>query len=203
MAHGGAVHWLRPPLTLRFEALRPISGYDHHFTTSALETFQSMSNKLNIDGIMLFEQPFARVSKSVRCITHQSLTSFFRLSYPVLLTQVPFENYRKVFRTSQKNIEKEFGPIQIAANELTKQAQTGFASSEETVTSIDNMINRIENLKRRVCFSNVGGTILYSFLFGSSPSRPVSRTADGVRHTHSRGHEGEVATSRNCRGSAK
>ncbi len=36
-----------------------------HLANSTLEAFQTMSNKLNIDGVMLFEQPFARVSNTL------------------------------------------------------------------------------------------------------------------------------------------
>jgi len=81
------------------------------------------NNKLNTDGILLFEQPFARV---------------------------PYENYRKVFRTSQKHIEKELGPIQSASNELTRRARAGQTNADEAAKSIDQMIGRIENLKRKL-----------------------------------------------------
>ncbi|CAL1699284.1 unnamed protein product [Somion occarium] len=80
------------------------------------------SNKLNTEGIMLFEQPFARV---------------------------PYENYRKVFRTSQKHIEKDFGAVQTSSKELAKQTLDG-SNTEDTVKAIDGMINRVENLKRKL-----------------------------------------------------
>ncbi|KAI0078325.1 hypothetical protein K474DRAFT_1594232 [Panus rudis PR-1116 ss-1] len=80
------------------------------------------SNKLNIEGIMLFEQPFARV---------------------------PYENYRKVFRSSQKHIEKEFGAVQAASSDLAK-CPIDPEHTEETVKSIDGMIARVENLKRKL-----------------------------------------------------
>ena len=83
------------------------------------------TSKLNADGIMLFEQPFARV---------------------------PYENYRKVFRSNQRIIERELGVVQNMVNELNKRAKTGAPSSQEAVKSIDNMIARTENLKRKVCF---------------------------------------------------
>ncbi|KAH9177732.1 CTLH/CRA C-terminal to lish motif domain-containing protein [Lactarius sanguifluus] len=54
-------------------------------------------SKPNLDGLLIFEQPFARV---------------------------PYENYRKVFRTAQKNIERELGAIQTASNDLAKNAQS-------------------------------------------------------------------------------
>ncbi|KAI0792319.1 CTLH/CRA C-terminal to lish motif domain-containing protein [Abortiporus biennis] len=81
------------------------------------------SGRLNTEGIMLFEQPFARV---------------------------PYENYRKVFRTSQKHIEKELGPVQTASHELTRRAKAGEVNSEDAMKSIDHMITRIESLKRKL-----------------------------------------------------
>lgn len=67
-------------------------------------------------------------------------------------TQVPYENYRKVFRTSQKYIEKELGSVQSSASELAKRAQAtnGETPPEESVKAIDAMMNRIETLKRKV-----------------------------------------------------
>ncbi|RPD56002.1 hypothetical protein L226DRAFT_534366 [Lentinus tigrinus ALCF2SS1-7] len=79
-------------------------------------------NKLNSEGVMLFEQPFARV---------------------------PYENYRKVFRTSQKSIEKEMGAVQNTANELAKKDAYG-SDGDATVRAIDNMISRVEGLKRKL-----------------------------------------------------
>ncbi|KAH9933054.1 CTLH/CRA C-terminal to lish motif domain-containing protein [Fomitopsis serialis] len=81
------------------------------------------ANKLNIEGIMLFEQPFARV---------------------------PYENYRKVFRASQKNIEKELTAVQTAANDIAKRAKSGSSSSEDAVNALDSMITRVETLKRKL-----------------------------------------------------
>ncbi|EJF57375.1 hypothetical protein DICSQDRAFT_140404 [Dichomitus squalens LYAD-421 SS1] len=78
-------------------------------------------NKLNTEGVMLFEQPFARV---------------------------PYENYRKVFRTSQKNIEKELGAVQNAANDLAKKDYG--SDADATVKAIDGMIARVEGLKRKL-----------------------------------------------------
>lgn len=63
--------------------------------------------------------------------------------------QVPYENYRKVFRTSQKNIERELGGVQSASNELVACASTGALSPEDAIKSIDNMIGKVENLKRK------------------------------------------------------
>ena len=62
---------------------------------------------------------------------------------------MPYENYRKVFRTSQKNIEKEMGAVQTAANELAKK-DTPETDPDATVKAIDGMIARVEGLKRKV-----------------------------------------------------
>ncbi|KAL6300388.1 CTLH/CRA C-terminal to lish motif domain-containing protein [Sparassis latifolia] len=81
------------------------------------------NNKLNIDGIMLFEQPFARV---------------------------PYENYRKVFRTSQKNIEKELGAVQTISADLAKRAKAGSNIPDDALKTVEGMITRVENLGRKL-----------------------------------------------------
>ncbi|THH11950.1 hypothetical protein EW145_g357 [Phellinidium pouzarii] len=81
-----------------------------------------MSNKVNVDGALLFEQPFARV---------------------------PYEAYRKVFRTSQRYIERELGAVQITSGELAKQAKANYDPSS-ALNSIDSMIGRVEGLKRKL-----------------------------------------------------
>ena len=64
--------------------------------------------------------------------------------------QVPYENYRKVFRTSQKHIERELGALHTAASELATRAQNGEVDPEEAVKAVDGMVKRAENLKRKV-----------------------------------------------------
>ncbi|TFK49073.1 hypothetical protein OE88DRAFT_1663441 [Heliocybe sulcata] len=82
-----------------------------------------MSNRLNLEGIMLFEEPFVKV---------------------------PYENYRKVFRSSQRNIEKDLGGLQTAANELEKRWSSGGSNTNEAMKSVEGMIGRVENLKRKL-----------------------------------------------------
>ncbi|KAJ7073529.1 CTLH/CRA C-terminal to lish motif domain-containing protein [Mycena belliarum] len=82
-----------------------------------------MANKLNVDGMLLFEQPFARV---------------------------PYENYRKVFRTTQRNVERDLKAVQATANELVKQSSSGAVTSGFALESIDAMISNVENLKRKL-----------------------------------------------------
>ncbi|EKM57524.1 uncharacterized protein PHACADRAFT_251198 [Phanerochaete carnosa HHB-10118-sp] len=81
-----------------------------------------MTTTPNIEGIMLFEQPFARV---------------------------PYENYRKVFRVTQKNIEKELGTLQTAAADLVRKAQTGAVAQEDASKAVEAMLKRTENLSAR------------------------------------------------------
>ncbi|EGN92895.1 hypothetical protein SERLA73DRAFT_190495 [Serpula lacrymans var. lacrymans S7.3] len=81
------------------------------------------TGKLNIDGVMLFEQPFARV---------------------------PYENYRKVFRASQKNIERELGNVQASANDLSRREKSGDSTPRDASKTVEGMIGRVENLKRKL-----------------------------------------------------
>ncbi|KAL1726253.1 CTLH/CRA C-terminal to lish motif domain-containing protein [Schizophyllum commune] len=82
-----------------------------------------MAHKINEEGILLLEQPFARV---------------------------PYENYRKIFRTSQKQIEREMGPVQTGVAKLAKDAEAGSLDSAQAIESIDAMIARVEGLKRKL-----------------------------------------------------
>ena len=66
-----------------------------------------------------------------------------------MVTQVPYENYRKVFRASQKSIEKEIGAVQNIANDLTKKGASE-PDADAAVKAIDGMIARVEGLKRKV-----------------------------------------------------
>ncbi|KZV67891.1 hypothetical protein PENSPDRAFT_676621 [Peniophora sp. CONT] len=81
------------------------------------------SGKVQTEGVLLFEQPFVKV---------------------------PFENYRKVFRSSQRSVEKDFGGLQA----LSKQATS--SSGQDALASIDAMMGRIQALKRKL--SDVQGT---------------------------------------------
>ncbi|KAL1741927.1 CTLH/CRA C-terminal to lish motif domain-containing protein [Schizophyllum fasciatum] len=82
-----------------------------------------MAHKINEEGILLLEQPFARV---------------------------PYENYRQVFRTSQKHIEREMGPVQSGVEKLAKDADAGALDPAQAMESIDAMIARVEGLKRKL-----------------------------------------------------
>lgn len=55
-----------------------------------------------------------------------------------------------MFRTSQKNVERELGGVQTASNELVAQAADGSLTPEAALRSIDSMIGKVENLKRKV-----------------------------------------------------
>jgi len=64
--------------------------------------------------------------------------------------QVPYENYRKIFRTSQRHVERELGAVLTTSNELANRATSSTLKAEDGLKSIDNMIGRVENLKRKV-----------------------------------------------------
>jgi macrophage erythroblast attacher len=67
-----------------------------------------------------------------------------------LVQQVPYENYRKVFRASQRHIEKEFGAVQSSSSDLAQRFKSGNLSSEDAGQAIDAMINRVETLQKKV-----------------------------------------------------
>lgn len=54
-----------------------------------------------------------------------------------------------MFRTSQKYIEREFGAVQSTAKEMAQQSKLT-ADTQELSQSVDNMITRVEGLKRKV-----------------------------------------------------
>ncbi|KAH6917944.1 macrophage erythroblast attacher isoform 1 [Coprinopsis sp. MPI-PUGE-AT-0042] len=82
-----------------------------------------MATKLNTEGLLLLEQPFVRV---------------------------PFENYRKVFRISQRNIEKDLGNVQNSASDLASTIQLGEEGREAYITALDNMSSKVDALKQKL-----------------------------------------------------
>jgi phage-related minor tail protein len=66
------------------------------------------------------------------------------------LFKVPLELIRRNFKSAQRHIEKDTKAIAAAINEAAKKAQSGETSAEETVASLDAMIKRMQNLKRKV-----------------------------------------------------
>lgn len=63
--------------------------------------------------------------------------------------QIPFENFRKVTKTTQKYIERDFGAVQASASELVKLSE-GENANERMIESIDAMMARLEGLKSKV-----------------------------------------------------
>jgi macrophage erythroblast attacher len=61
------------------------------------------------------------------------------------LLRVPYEQYRRAFRSTQRVIDKEFNTLSAAANDLATQPNT-----EKAAASLDAMIARVEALKRRL-----------------------------------------------------
>ena len=104
-----------------------------------------MSNKVNVEGALLLEQPFAKVSPSSMIITYGLLC-------PDMHWKVPYEAYRKIFRTSQKYVERELGSVQATAKDLSKLNDATY-NPEEALKSIEMMMKKVEGLKRKVRFA--------------------------------------------------
>ena len=66
------------------------------------------------------------------------------------LLKVPLELIRRNFKSAQRHIDKETKAITASLNEASAKAQLGTASPEDTIASIDIMINRMNTLKRKV-----------------------------------------------------
>ncbi|KAF8591289.1 hypothetical protein K439DRAFT_1650826 [Ramaria rubella] len=105
------------------------------------------ANKLNIEGTLLLEQPFVKV---------------------------PYENLRKIFRTSQKYIERELTAVQNASTELINKAAEGSYEPSEVLKTVDSMIGRVEGLKRKLSDLSDKSTI---------PTHAVMRKR--LQHLHS------------------
>jgi len=72
------------------------------------------------------------------------------------LLKVPLELIRRNFKSAQRNIDKETKAITASLTEASQKAQQGTASPDDTIASIDNMIKRMQNLKRKVPYLEVG-----------------------------------------------
>ncbi|KIY47421.1 hypothetical protein FISHEDRAFT_66124 [Fistulina hepatica ATCC 64428] len=82
-----------------------------------------MSNKINTEGVLLFEQPFAKV---------------------------PFENYRKIYRTVQRNVDKEVADVVSESSNLESQSKSDAFRTDEALKSIQGIIGKVESLKRKL-----------------------------------------------------
>ncbi|KDQ20772.1 hypothetical protein BOTBODRAFT_26790 [Botryobasidium botryosum FD-172 SS1] len=90
------------------------------------------ATRIDHAGTLLLEQPFARI---------------------------PYEQFRKTFRTSQKHIERELGAVQAATVDLVKRAREGTCDAAETARAIDGMIARAEGLKRKLSELHTNTTV--------------------------------------------
>ncbi|KAH8829396.1 CTLH/CRA C-terminal to lish motif domain-containing protein [Flagelloscypha sp. PMI_526] len=79
----------------------------------------SLSDKVNVEGTLLFEQPFIR-------------------------------NYRRVFRTHQKHIERELSAVQNAARDIGSRVKSGSLTKEEASKALEGMMGRVTTLKRKL-----------------------------------------------------
>ncbi|CAJ0760398.1 10775_t:CDS:10 [Entrophospora sp. SA101] len=92
-------------------------------------------NKLNHDGLLTLEQPFVKV---------------------------PLEQLKKTLRTSQKDIEKELSRVTQTVNDLAVKSTKEGVNFFETANTIENMVGRLNTLKRKLNDSKAEGAIYLS-----------------------------------------
>jgi macrophage erythroblast attacher len=63
--------------------------------------------------------------------------------------KVPYENHRRIFRTAQKNIERDLNAVQNAASDLATREVDRTAAMK----SVEAMIAKVEGLKQKVCWT--------------------------------------------------
>ncbi|KAI8855173.1 CTLH/CRA C-terminal to lish motif domain-containing protein [Chytridium lagenaria] len=78
--------------------------------------------KLNADGLINLEQP---------------------------LIKVPVEQFKRAFKTSQRHFEKELNLVGTTAEALGKDGNDS-QSAEDAVKTLDNMVTRLQSLKRKL-----------------------------------------------------
>ncbi|KAI9207108.1 CTLH/CRA C-terminal to lish motif domain-containing protein [Polychytrium aggregatum] len=86
--------------------------------------------KLNNDGIILLEKPFIQARR------------------PSPDALVPYEQFKRAFRTYQKLIEKEMTNVTQAASDL--QSKASGLKSEDACQAIDGMVAKLQHLKRKI-----------------------------------------------------
>lgn len=64
---------------------------------------------------------------------------------------MPHEQFRKLFKTSQRHIERDFTALQKESAEAIKTCPPGAAAAK----LIDGMITRVEGLKRKVLYQSI------------------------------------------------
>lgn len=71
--------------------------------------------------------------------------------------KVPHEQFRKGFRTTQRNFERDFGALASSCVDLGKSFEDheDEAAVQAAEVSIDAMIARVQALQRKVCISNL------------------------------------------------
>ncbi|KAF5389545.1 hypothetical protein D9757_004169 [Collybiopsis confluens] len=96
------------------------------------------------------------IQKACCCSSNRlpkQVVTLFILDYrqaETITRQVPYENYRKVFRTSQKHIEREYSVIQSSASDISSSIASGNFTAIDLAADIDNLIGRVDTLKRKL-----------------------------------------------------
>jgi len=84
--------------------------------------------------------------------------AIFMMETEHALLKAPYETINKVFRNSQRLIEKEISQVVIAASELNKRKDT--VSEEEAYKYLDKLVTRLNGLKRKLEDANRDTDIL-------------------------------------------
>jgi hypothetical protein len=66
-----------------------------------------------------------------------------------------------VFRTSQRHIDKDYGPIASSADGLARAVSGDVTDVPNAATSLDGLIARVEGLKRKVRLTTLSSASLY------------------------------------------
>lgn len=89
-------------------------------------------------------------------------------------------------------MERELGAVQSSSSDLFKRANSGSVDSDDAIKSIEVMIGRVENLKRKVRLTPL--VLDCPFLTSLSAFRP----SGDIRETHSGSHAGTAPTPGCC-----
>ncbi|KAJ3197103.1 GID complex subunit containing RING finger motif [Irineochytrium annulatum] len=66
------------------------------------------------------------------------------------LIKVPLEQFKRAFKASQKNFEKELTAVGSAADALSSRASHSPVGVEEAIKTLDGVVTRLQSLKRKL-----------------------------------------------------
>ncbi|KAJ3330582.1 GID complex subunit containing RING finger motif [Blyttiomyces sp. JEL0837] len=81
------------------------------------------AKRINTDGLIALEQP---------------------------LIKVPLEQFKKSFKSSQKNLEKDIGSVNTGIDSMIGKIKEGTATETDAIKSLDGILLKLNNLKRKL-----------------------------------------------------